>query len=221
MTATVRSSPREATAAPEGSRASAAGPSLSRKGPVAVGLAVTAVSILFTTLPLHNLAVIVSTVILTSALFSLAGLLNGLFAKSFDDEGARQGWCLYEGGCKGPVTYNACATLKWNGGVSFPIQSGHGCIGCSEDGFWDQGSFYNRVTDLTQFGIESNGNVKGCLSLPSHGAAGRRFTEGSLRQGSLRALWRRDGAFDLNRGFTVELGSVRAFLPIAAHSTAP
>lgn len=29
---------------------------------------------------------------------------KGLFAKSFDDEGARNGWCLYEVGCKGPVT---------------------------------------------------------------------------------------------------------------------
>lgn len=71
---------------------------------------------------------------------------KGLFAKSFDDEGARQGWCLYEVGCKGPVTYNACATLKWNGGVSFPIQSGHGCLGCSEPGFWDMGGFYKPLS---------------------------------------------------------------------------
>ena len=69
-----------------------------------------------------------------------------MFAKSFDDEGARQGWCLYEVGCKGPVTYNACATLKWNGGVSFPIQSGHGCLGCSEPGFWDLGGFYKPLS---------------------------------------------------------------------------
>ena len=67
---------------------------------------------------------------------------RGMFAKSFDDEGARQGWCLFEVGCKGPVTYNACATLKWNAGTSFPIQSGHGCLGCSEPGFWDLGGFY-------------------------------------------------------------------------------
>ena len=67
---------------------------------------------------------------------------RGQFAKSFDDEGARAGWCLYEVGCKGPVTYNACATTKWNGGVSFPIQSGHGCLGCSEPDFWDKGGFY-------------------------------------------------------------------------------
>jgi hydrogenase small subunit len=66
----------------------------------------------------------------------------GMFAKTFDDEGARNGWCLYELGCKGPTTYNACATLKWNGGTSFPIESGHGCLGCSEPDFWDKGSFY-------------------------------------------------------------------------------
>ncbi len=67
---------------------------------------------------------------------------EGKFAKTFDDEGARNGWCLYELGCQGPTTYNACATVKWNGGISFPIESGHGCLGCSEPGFWDRGSFY-------------------------------------------------------------------------------
>ncbi len=74
---------------------------------------------------------------------------RGMFAKSFDDEGARQGWCLFEVGCKGPVTYNACATLKWNGGVSFPIQSGHGCLGCSEPNFWDMGGFYKPLSTAT------------------------------------------------------------------------
>ncbi len=68
------------------------------------------------------------------------------FARSFDDEGARQGWCLFELGCKGPVTHNACASLKWNGGVSYPIQSGHGCLGCSEPRFWDKGGFYTSLS---------------------------------------------------------------------------
>jgi hydrogenase small subunit len=70
---------------------------------------------------------------------------RGQFAKTFDDEGARMGWCLYELGCKGPTTYNACATLKWNEGTSFPIGSGHGCLGCSEPDFWDKGSFYRPI----------------------------------------------------------------------------
>jgi hydrogenase small subunit len=70
---------------------------------------------------------------------------KGLFAETFDDEGAKQGWCLYKLGCKGPVTYNACATTKWNDGVSFPIESGHGCLGCSEPNFWDAGNFYKPL----------------------------------------------------------------------------
>lgn len=71
---------------------------------------------------------------------------RGQFAHTFDDEGARKGWCLYELGCKGPTTYNACATLKWNEGTSYPIASGHGCLGCSEPDFWDKGSFYTPIS---------------------------------------------------------------------------
>ncbi len=72
---------------------------------------------------------------------------KGLFAQGFDDEGARQGWCLFGLGCKGPTTFNACATLKWNGGVSFPIQSGHPCLGCAQPSFWDAGSFYAPLSE--------------------------------------------------------------------------
>jgi hydrogenase small subunit len=63
---------------------------------------------------------------------------RGLFAESFDDAGARKGYCLLHLGCKGPVTHNACSKVKWNQGTSFPMQSGHGCIGCSEPDFWDR-----------------------------------------------------------------------------------
>ncbi len=75
---------------------------------------------------------------------------KGLFAETFDDEGAKAGWCLYKLGCKGPTTYNACATTKWNGGVSFPIESGHPCLGCSEPDFWDGGGFYKAISMPTE-----------------------------------------------------------------------
>ena len=78
----------------------------------------------------------------------------GLFAESFDDQNAKDGYCLYKLGCKGPMTYNSCGTIKWNNGVSYPIQSGHGCIGCSEAGFWDHGPFYERMTKLPGFSEE-------------------------------------------------------------------
>jgi len=79
---------------------------------------------------------------------------KGQFAETFDDEGAKKGWCLFKLGCKGPTTYNACATTKWNNGTSFPIESGHPCIGCSEPDFWDGGGFYKALSmptdNLTQ-----------------------------------------------------------------------
>jgi len=85
----------------------------------------------------------------------------GLFVESFDDENAKKGYCLYKVGCKGPMTYNACGIIKWNNGVSYPIQSGHGCIGCSEENFWDNGPFYERLTGLHGFGIESSADTIG------------------------------------------------------------
>ena len=79
----------------------------------------------------------------------------GLFVESFDDENAKRGYCLYKVGCRGPVTYNACGVTRWNNGVSFPIQSGHGCIGCSEANFWDNGPFYQHLASFPGFGIET------------------------------------------------------------------
>jgi hydrogenase small subunit len=88
----------------------------------------------------------------------------GLFVESFDDQNAKKGYCLYKVGCRGPMTYNACGVTKWNNGVSFPIQSGHGCIGCSEDSFWDNGPFYRRIANFPGFGIESNADRIGAIA---------------------------------------------------------
>lgn len=85
----------------------------------------------------------------------------GLFVESFDDEGAKKGYCLYKMGCKGPVTYNSCGIIKWNDGISYPIQSGHPCIGCSEAGFWDNGPFYQHLPSVKGFGIETTADQIG------------------------------------------------------------
>jgi ABC-2 type transport system permease protein len=50
-----------------------------------VGLAVTLVAMFFTSLQLHNLAVVLAVVVLTSVVFSLGGFINAIYAKSFDD----------------------------------------------------------------------------------------------------------------------------------------
>ena len=61
----------------------------------------------------------------------------GEFVESFGDDGAKDGWCLYKQGCKGPYTFNNCSTERFNQGTSWPVQAGHGCMGCSEPDFWD------------------------------------------------------------------------------------
>lgn len=85
----------------------------------------------------------------------------GLFVETFDDENAKKGYCLYKVGCRGPVTYNACGVTRWNNGVSYPIQSGHPCIGCSEESFWDNGPFYRHLASFPGFGIESTADKIG------------------------------------------------------------
>jgi len=94
----------------------------------------------------------------------------GLFVESWDDEGAREGYCLYKMGCRGPVTYNACSVTRWNEGTSYPIQSGHGCIGCSEDDFWDNGPFYRHLPEFPGFGIESTADKVGAGAAVAAGA---------------------------------------------------
>jgi ABC-2 type transport system permease protein len=50
-----------------------------------VGIIVTIVSLFFVDIQIHNLLIIFVTLLLTTILFSTAGLINGIFANSFDD----------------------------------------------------------------------------------------------------------------------------------------
>ena len=62
----------------------------------------------------------------------------GEFVQEWGDEGAKKGYCLFEMGCKGPYANVNCPTMKFNGGTSWPVQAGHGCMGCTELGFVDK-----------------------------------------------------------------------------------
>ncbi|MEM7026984.1 MAG: ABC transporter permease [Pseudomonadota bacterium] len=50
-----------------------------------VGIVVTIVAMFFTDLTVHNYTITFSVILLTSILFSLGGMINGVFAKKFDD----------------------------------------------------------------------------------------------------------------------------------------
>ncbi len=76
----------------------------------------------------------------------------GMFAERFDDAGAKAGWCLYKLGCRGPETYNSCGNLRWFQGMSYPIQSGAPCIGCSNPHFWDEDPLTERMPEYGPLG---------------------------------------------------------------------
>ncbi len=62
----------------------------------------------------------------------------GEFVHEWGDSGAKKGYCLFEMGCKGPYANVNCSTIKFNSGTSWPVQAGHGCMGCTEVGFVDK-----------------------------------------------------------------------------------
>jgi len=71
---------------------------------------------------------------------------EGRFAEKFGDEGHRKGYCLYKLGCKGPVTYANCPVIGFCDVGTWPVGSGHPCIGCTEPNFWDEMSpFYKSL----------------------------------------------------------------------------
>ncbi len=97
---------------------------------------------------------------------------QGQYVETWGDPGHRQGWCLYKMGCKGPSTFHNCPTVKWNDGQSWPVQGGHGCVGCSEPSFWDaMGPFYDRVPNVPGFGVETSATKIG-LGITAAAAAG-------------------------------------------------
>lgn len=65
----------------------------------------------------------------------------GEFVRAWGDAGHRAGWCLYQMGCKGPVSSHNCSIVKYNDGTNWPIGAGHPCIGCSEPDFWDMPTY--------------------------------------------------------------------------------
>ncbi|MDR1833751.1 MAG: hydrogenase small subunit [Propionibacteriaceae bacterium] len=86
----------------------------------------------------------------------------GQYVRTFDDEGSRSGWCLYEMGCKGPSTFSACPIIQWNLHTSWPIGAGHPCIGCTEKHFYDRFTpFYHALPNVTGLGIEATAETVG------------------------------------------------------------
>jgi hydrogenase small subunit len=61
----------------------------------------------------------------------------GKFLNDWNDPNQKD-WCMFEKGCKGPVTFADCAIRRWNNGINFCIDCGGVCQACSEPIFYEQ-----------------------------------------------------------------------------------
>ncbi len=69
---------------------------------------------------------------------------EGKFAKKPGEEG-----CLYELGCKGPITHADCPTRHWNNGTNWVIGAGAPCNGCTQSEFPAlTAPFYKKLVDI-------------------------------------------------------------------------
>ncbi len=69
---------------------------------------------------------------------------EGKFAKKFGEDG-----CLYELGCKGPITHADCPLRRWNSGTNWVIGSGAPCNGCTQPEFPNETApFYEKLVDI-------------------------------------------------------------------------
>ncbi len=65
--------------------------------------------------------------------------------------------------------------------------------------------FKGCAAGMRTLGIESNGNVKGCLSiLAGYNEEGCNYVEGNIRDEPLEQIWHRDGAFAYNRQWSLD-----------------
>jgi ABC-2 type transport system permease protein len=84
-----------------------------------VGAAVTIVSLLFTHLHVHHLAVILAAVLLTSVCFALGGFLNAMFARNFDQMNWIPTFVLNPLTYFGGVFYSLTLLPEWARRLSF------------------------------------------------------------------------------------------------------
>ncbi len=112
----------------------------------------------------------------------------GQFVEAWGDEGHRAGYCLYKMGCKGPATFYNCPGVRWNEGTSWPVKSGHGCIGCAEPKFWDRMTpFHEHLpisagigSNVDKVGIAATGVVAAAFAAHGVSSLAKRYAQRQL-----------------------------------------
>ncbi len=88
--------------------------------------------------------------------------------------------------------------LKARGDIRVDVGENIGYYGCKGTALNEGMPYYGCYAGTRIAGVESNGDVKGCLSMPEQ------FVEGNLRSSSFTAIWEKPDGFAYNRAFTKE-----------------
>jgi hydrogenase small subunit len=92
----------------------------------------------------------------------------GRFVEVFGSQDEARNYCLYKMGCKGPMTYSACAQVQYNNRTSWCIAAGGPCIGCAEPGWYDKfAGFYEKLPGVTIpgfGGVEAGADKLGAIA---------------------------------------------------------
>ncbi len=91
--------------------------------------------------------------------------------------------------------------LKKRGKMLIDVGENIGYYGCKGSDLFDGMPYFGCYAGLRVAGIESNGDVKGCLSMPEQ------FVEGNIRDSSFTEIWNKPNGFAYNRQFTKETAS--------------
>ncbi|HWK72764.1 MAG TPA: ABC transporter permease [Povalibacter sp.] len=85
---------------------------------IIVGAVVTVITLIFTRLHIHSLPVVISAVLLSSVVFALAGMINAIFAKNFDQITFIPTFVLTPLTYLGGVFYTIKLLPEWAQGIS-------------------------------------------------------------------------------------------------------
>ncbi len=116
------------------------------------------------------------------------------------------------------------ARLKALGGIGVSVGDSIGYYGTHDKALRGRGwrggraeSWQGCQAGLQAIGIESDGGIKGCLSMQAEMGDGDPFREGTVTDTSLAELWFREGAFPYNREFRAD--SLTGFCRRCAHAS--
>ncbi len=99
---------------------------------------------------------------------------------------------------KYPQLIDKLLEMRTLSGLKINVGENIGYYGCKGSELWDDRPYLGCYAGTRILGIESNGTIKGCLSMPED------FVEGNIRERSLTEIWNDPNGFAYNRRFTRE-----------------